>query len=432
MTHRDAIDVRAITEAETPDWIRALNTGFLRSPAVTETEIADRSSYIIPERTLAAFDAGRCVATFRSFPQELTTVGGTPVPADAITNVTVTATHRRRGLLTRMMATDLAAAKERGDVVATLIAAEYPIYGRYGFGPATTAAEWTIEVPRTGLDPRWSGPADGARIDLVDGEDVRKIGPELHERLRRTQPGAVSRDERWWQVNTGVLSLDRAPWTEPFYAVYRSAAGEVEGLVSYESDDKWHDKQPHDTADVNWLIAVTPHGGARPVAVPLLDRLDHQGQDGLAVPRRPAAALPARPARGQDLHAGGLAVGADPGCRTGSGGTYVRRYGDAGAGGDRPGRAVRRAVPAGRRAGRGGLRADHAGHRTHAGRRRVGAAVARGRVGGTARCAGAGPGRTSGRRLRGRRPAAHVQATVVPGHLLNECGWCSFRAGECR
>ncbi|WP_329546854.1 GNAT family N-acetyltransferase [Streptomyces sp. NBC_01356] len=258
MTHRDAIDVRAITEAETPDWIRALNTGFLRSPAVTETEIADRSSYIIPERTLAAFDAGRCVATFRSFPQELTTVGGTSVPADAITNVTVTATHRRRGLLTRMMATDLAAARERGDVVATLIAAEYPIYGRYGFGPATTAAEWTIEVPRTGLDPRWSGPADGARIDLVDGEDVRKIGPELHERLRRTQPGAVSRDERWWQVNTGVLSLDRAPWTEPFYAVYRSAAGEVEGLVSYESDDTWHDKQPHDTADVNWLIAVTP------------------------------------------------------------------------------------------------------------------------------------------------------------------------------
>ncbi|MFD9330727.1 GNAT family N-acetyltransferase [Streptomyces sp. NPDC060065] len=258
MTHRDAIDVRAITDAETPDWIRALNTGFLRSPAVTETEIADRSSYIIPERTLAAFDAGRCVATFRSFPQELTTVGGTPVPADAISNVTVTATHRRRGLLTRMMATDLAAAKERGDVVATLIAAEYPIYGRYGFGPATTAAEWTIEVPRTGLDPRWSGPADGARIDLVDGEDVRKIGPELHERLRRTQPGAVSRDERWWQVNTGVLSLDRAPWTEPFYAVYRSAAGEVEGLVSYEVDDTWHDKQPHDTADVNWLIAVTP------------------------------------------------------------------------------------------------------------------------------------------------------------------------------
>ncbi|MFD4524927.1 GNAT family N-acetyltransferase [Streptomyces sp. NPDC058470] len=258
MTDRDAIDVRAITEAEIPDWIRALNTGFLRSPAVAEAEIRDRSSYILPERTLAAFDGGRCVATFRSFPQELTAVGGTPLPADAISNVTVTATHRRRGLLTRMMATDLAAAKERGDVVATLIAAEYPIYGRYGFGPATSTAEWTIEVPRTGLDRRWSGPADGGRIDLVDAEDVRKTGPELHERLRRAQPGAVSRDERWWQINTGVLQLDSSAWTEPFYAVYRSAAGEVEGLVSYESDDTWHDKQPHNTVDVNWLIAVTP------------------------------------------------------------------------------------------------------------------------------------------------------------------------------
>ncbi|MFJ3228933.1 GNAT family N-acetyltransferase [Streptomyces sp. NPDC086783] len=259
MTHRDDIDVRAITEADIPDWIRALNTGFLRSPAVSEREVADRGSYIVPERTLGAFDGGRCVATFRSFPQELTAVGGTAVPAHAITNVTVTPTHRRRGLLTRMMARDLTAAKERGDVVATLIAAEYPIYGRYGFGPATTAAEWTVDVPRTGLDPRWSGPADGGRIDLVDGEDVRKAGPELHDRLRRVQPGAVSRDARWWQANTGALVLDRAPWTEPFYAVYRSASGEVEGMVSYESDDNWGDvKQPLNTASVNWLIAVTP------------------------------------------------------------------------------------------------------------------------------------------------------------------------------
>ncbi|MFJ8538686.1 GNAT family N-acetyltransferase [Streptomyces sp. NPDC093591] len=254
------IDVRPIAEADIPDWIRALNTGFLRTPDVAETEIADRSSYIVPARTLGAFDAGRCVATFRSFAQEITAVGGAPVPADAISNVTVTPTHRRRGLLTRMMAHDLAAAKERGDVVATLIAAEYPIYGRYGFGPATWTAQWTIDVPRTGLDPRWAGPEDGGRIDIVDGADVRKIGPELYERVRRAQPGAVDRDERWWLVNTGVLRLDRSPWTEPFFAAYRSAGGEVQGLVSYTADDHWSEgkKQPLNTAGVNWLIAASP------------------------------------------------------------------------------------------------------------------------------------------------------------------------------
>jgi predicted acetyltransferase len=271
MTRRQDIAVRPITKAEIPDWIRALNTGFLRNPHVSDEEIADRSTYIVPSRALAAFDAGLphsrlrssggtpIVATFRSFPQELTAIGGAPVPADAITNVSVTATHRRRGILTRMMAQDLAAAKERGDVVATLIAAEYQIYGRYGFGPATWTTQWEIDVLRAGLDPRGPVLDDGGRIHLVDGEDVRELGPELFERVRRAQPGAVSRDERWWQVNTGVLRLDRSPWTEPFYAVYRAPGGGVEGLVAYVCDDTWTDaKQPLDTATVKGLIATTP------------------------------------------------------------------------------------------------------------------------------------------------------------------------------
>ncbi|MEV8596561.1 GNAT family N-acetyltransferase [Streptomyces sp. NPDC052012] len=258
MTSRADIDVRPIDETEFADWNRALNTGFLREPHSSEEVVEARRAQFVPGRSLGAFDSGRCVATFRSFAQELTAVGGAAVPADAISNVTVTATHRRRGLLSRMMERDLAAAKERGDVVATLIAAEYPIYGRYGFGPATSTTEWTVDVPRTGLDPRWSDPGDGGRIDLVDGEDVRKLGPDLHDRLRRSQPGAVSRDELWWKLNTGAVRF-HSSWTEPYFAVYRSASGEVEGMVSYTADDHWGDgKQPLNTASVNWLLAVSP------------------------------------------------------------------------------------------------------------------------------------------------------------------------------
>ncbi|MFE3633201.1 GNAT family N-acetyltransferase [Streptomyces cellostaticus] len=250
-------DVRTVDDDEFEDWLRALNTGFLREPVSSPEVVESRRLQCAAGRSLGAFDNGRCVATFRSFAQEITAVGGAAVPADAVTNVTVSPTHRRRGLLGRMMARDLAAAKERGDVVATLIAAEYPIYGRYGFGPATWTTEWTVEVPRSGLDPRWSGPEDGGRIDLVAGEDVRELGPELHERVRRTQAGAVSRDELWWRTNTGAVRFG-GDWTEPFYAVHRAASGEIEGLVSYGSDDHWHDKQPHNTADVNWLLAATP------------------------------------------------------------------------------------------------------------------------------------------------------------------------------
>ncbi|MEV0092178.1 GNAT family N-acetyltransferase [Streptomyces sp. NPDC050738] len=253
------LTVRTIAEAEAADWRRALNTGFLRQPHPSDEEVANFLAHADLTRTQGAFDGSRCVATFRSFAQEITVPGGASLPADAITNVSVSPTHRRRGLLSRMMATDLAAARERGEVLATLIAAEYPIYGRYGFGPAAHTTQWTVDVPRAGIDPRWSGPDDGGRIDLVDAADVRKVGPELYEHVRQSTPGAVSRDERWWMLNTGQLQTPAHPWKEPFYAIHRSASGEVEGLLAYTADDIWGDaKQPLNTATVLGLIAVTP------------------------------------------------------------------------------------------------------------------------------------------------------------------------------
>ncbi|MFK0225575.1 GNAT family N-acetyltransferase [Streptomyces sp. NPDC090303] len=253
------VDVRTVTESEFRDWQVALRTGFLRTPVVSDAELADRLAHADLARTLGAFDRDRVVATFRSFRQEVSTVGGGSLVADAITQVTVAPTHRRRGLLSRMMSADLAAAKERGDAIATLIAAEYPIYGRFGFGPASWAAEWSVDVRRAGLDPRRSGrPEDGGRIDLTDAEEIRAIGPALHRRLAGVRAGVTHREQRDWERGTG-LGHQSDPWREPYYAVYRSASGEVEGYAAYGADDKWDDaKQPLNTATVRDLIAVTP------------------------------------------------------------------------------------------------------------------------------------------------------------------------------
>ncbi|KAF4407125.1 GNAT family N-acetyltransferase [Streptomyces lycii] len=252
-------EVRTITDAEFHDWVRAVATGFLRPPDISREEVDVRRTTTDLARTLGAFDGGRCVATLRSFTQELTVPGGTAVTADAVSNVTVAPTHRRRGLLSRMMAADLAAAEERGDALATLTAAEYPIYGRFGFGPATWTTEWRVDVPRAGLDPRWSGPGDGGRIDLVDGAEVRKLGPELHDRMRAARHGVVSRDDHWWRVFTGdVRHPGGGTWIEPFYAVYRSPEGRVDGLLVYRADDKWEAKVPHNTATVSDLLADGP------------------------------------------------------------------------------------------------------------------------------------------------------------------------------
>lgn len=253
------LEVRTITEPDLPGWMRAVRTGFLMPPVVTKEDVELRRSTVDFDRTQGAFDGGRCVATFRSFTQRLSVPGGASLTANAISNVTVSPTHRRRGLLGRMMARDLRAAKERGDAVATLIAAEYPIYGRYGFGPATSVTEWEVDVARAGLDPRHAGPADGGRVDLVDGDTVRELCPDLHERLRAVRHGAIDRTERWWDYATGALIRPGSPpWTEPFHAVHRAPDGTVEGLLTYTADDHWEAKRPQNTATVRDLIAVTP------------------------------------------------------------------------------------------------------------------------------------------------------------------------------
>ena len=348
-------------------------------------------------------------------------VGGAAVPADAISNVTVSPTHRRRGLLTRMMAADLAAAKDRGDVVATLIAAEYPIYGRYGFGPAT--CDHRVDDRRTAHRPRppLGGP-DGRRPDRPRG---RRGGPQARapsctSGCARGQPGAVSRDERWWQRRHRAGAL-RQPWKEPFYAVYRSADGEVEGLVAYEADDNWGDaKQPQNTGDG----ALADRGRRRRPSAPCgTTSARSTGSPG----SRPAGGPPTTccryflpdPRAAARHHAGGLAVGADPGRRTGAGGADVR----GGAGRSCWRCWTRRARPAAAtgwtRPATGRPDADRRtppnSPWTSASWRRCGWATSR-RCG-WRRWAG-WPG---GRRAPpggGRRPAAYVQAAVVPGHLL--------------
>ncbi|MEV8093657.1 GNAT family N-acetyltransferase [Kitasatospora sp. NPDC085879] len=249
------IEIRAVTEDELPLWDRAVARGFLR-PHLDEGTDYRRLTFE-PGRFLGAFDPhdpSRCVATFRSFDTELTMPGGALLPVDAITAVTVNSTHRRRGVLSRMMAQDLAAAKERGSAAAILIAAEHPIYGRYGFGPATRAHAWTVDLSRGGIRPDL--PASGGRTDFVTMAEARKHGAELHERWRRTQPGAIGRSDTWWRLHHGDVTLPGYDWKEPFVALHRDAQGTVTGLIAYTVEDLWEANLPNCTLTVLDFLAL--------------------------------------------------------------------------------------------------------------------------------------------------------------------------------
>ncbi|WP_051837012.1 GNAT family N-acetyltransferase [Streptomyces sp. NRRL WC-3742] len=248
------LQVRAIAEDEVEAWCHALVQGFLRPHAGGQADI--RRPDFKPGRWTAGFDGDRMVATFRSFDVELTVPGGSTVTADAITNVSVLSTHRRRGLLGTMMRRDLAAAAERGTEVAILIAAEYGIYGRYGFGPATRGHGWNIDLNRVGGLRDGLPTVPGGRIDFVSMDELREIGPKLYDRWRVGQPGAITRSESWWKHATGVVRYPDRAWKEPFAAVHRDGEGAVTGLVAYRVDDNWDGSYPNCTLTLASFLAL--------------------------------------------------------------------------------------------------------------------------------------------------------------------------------
>src|SRR4051812_15122669 len=133
------------------------------------------------DRTLGLWEGDRVVATSGIYSRRLG-VPGAVVPCAGVTWVPVAPTHRRRGVLTAIMRRQLDELHERqGEPVAALWAAEYPIYGRFGYAPAT------FRGGLSGLTERLALRAD---VDLGAGRvEAGRVGGETAAALRPFDPG---------------------------------------------------------------------------------------------------------------------------------------------------------------------------------------------------------------------------------------------------
>jgi len=227
-TGRVEIELRAVREDEWPALARVDGAAFGAPPG--EEELAGDLRGWELDRSLAAFERDQIVGMAAAYSFDLTLPGLTTTPAGGVTWVGVLPTHRRQGVLTRMMRHQLEDFHHRGEPLAVLTASESTIYGRFGYGPATTRVDYRLDRRHAALSR--PGQTEG-RLVLADLPTAAKVLPEVHDRCRRRQPGDISRPSRWWSSHFRRAENPRREAGRSIFVLCEGEGGEIDGYASY-------------------------------------------------------------------------------------------------------------------------------------------------------------------------------------------------------
>ena len=236
-------------------WIGAVLRGF-RDPRPDDEMITRWVDHYRTDRVnvsgawlpVGEFGAGPMpVATYASLDKTLN-AGRKLLPLRMITDVTTSATHRRRGLLKRLIEDDLADAVAQGVPVAALTASEATIYGRWGFGPATF--NMTIELDASpGFALRDF--TDPGRVELIEPMDAWPHVKGVFDTFHARQRGSVDWPAQYKDIHTGAYDFnDRSPNSKVRAAVHLDADGTIDGFVVFTPGEK-------NLAKVDEMVALT-------------------------------------------------------------------------------------------------------------------------------------------------------------------------------
>ena len=185
------IEIRPATEADWEQIVEVDSRAFHNF--MTDEMIAFTRQSLELDRFIVAVDDERVVAVCGAYSMEITMPGGGLLPVSGVTWVAVAVSHRRQGLLHRLMTALDHQAIEQSEPLMALRASEGGIYSRFGYGPVTRAREVAISRAQVQfLDP--SPPPSGS-IRILDGRDAVAAMAERWDRARRAHPGELGRSE---------------------------------------------------------------------------------------------------------------------------------------------------------------------------------------------------------------------------------------------
>jgi predicted acetyltransferase len=196
-----------------------------------------------------ALDGKEIVSVVGAYGLQVTVPGSGHLPMGGLTWVSTAATHRRQGLLSRLMARTLADVDRRSEPVAMLGASEGGIYERYGFGVATQLRVTSIDRRLAQLRPEFR-PKPGA-VRFVAGEAALAHVTDVWSRFHRDRVGEVDRTEVWHRFLFGVHSQPRGEFGASFYLAHR------DGYALYRIQEQWNDGRPAHNMNIVELVAIT-------------------------------------------------------------------------------------------------------------------------------------------------------------------------------
>lgn len=206
------------------------------------------------DRTRCAFEGRHMVGTAGAFSLELTIPGGT-VACGGTSFVAVLPSHRRRGVLRKLMESHLEDVADRAEPIAALWASESSIYGRFGFGQASERVD--ITIPRSHVDLHRLAPTP-AEVRLVDREQAVALLPGLYDSARRHWPGFLARSQGWWEVRRFHDSPDSRDGASAYRYAVAYQGRKAAGYVQYRFKPDWSGDHGSGQVIVHDLVSVDP------------------------------------------------------------------------------------------------------------------------------------------------------------------------------
>jgi predicted acetyltransferase len=250
MTDAD-LPLRTATPDDFPK-ASALLFGLFHRAIDQETQDLDRLVWEA-DRTLVVTDGEEVVGHTFAAARDLS-VPGAVLPAAHVTGVGVAPTHRRRGILTRLMQRQLRDLRDAGrEPLAVLWASEARIYPRFGYGLASTRLELTID-PR---EVKLPAATAGGRLRAGAPADLLPELTKVYDTLRPDRPGWSSRDDTWWAQVLADHPGNREGATERRVVVHEGEGG-VDGYALWRSKAGWTETGPNGEVRVSEIAAADP------------------------------------------------------------------------------------------------------------------------------------------------------------------------------